>query len=69
MRYVIGKYGTGDWCGLHVVENVDGAWLYGDSGSLGACCTATKDWEAETCDAGIPIYKIHLKSRKNNKQK
>ena len=62
MKYVTGEYGIGGRCGLHVAENVDGTWLNGDSCSLGACCTATEDWEHETCDAGIPIYKIHLKS-------
>ena len=28
VRYVKGEYGTGDWCGLHVVENVDGEWFF-----------------------------------------
>ena len=42
-RYVIGEYGTGDLCELHVVENVDDACrllLNGELCSLGACCTA-----------------------------
>ena len=64
VSYVIGKYGTGDWCELDVVENSDDACrllLNGESFNLGACCTANEDWEAETCDAGIPVCKIHLK--------
>ena len=65
MRYVKGEYGTGDWQEVHLAKHFDDAsrlLLNGGSSSLGAFCTATEDWEAETCDAGIPIYKIHLKS-------
>ena len=63
--YVIGEYGTGDWCELHVVENVDDACrllLNGESCRMGANYTVTVDWETESCDAGIPICKINLKS-------